>query len=453
MDLLSSSIKNAIQKNPLQTVVRDDHETVGRLFNTIPIFSNPRSVSTPRSFDGRTIWSSLLSPVKDQGLCGSCWAFASTGALASRFNIQSNNSLNIDLSETNVILCDFKGVESINHPERGADRYTALGLNRDSIIGTACTGNTLYDVYKYLYEIGTCTSKCISYTSLDTISINTSSLSTITSPIFIPTCSFISGPIGDMCSDFSIDYETGTEFGTPKQLYRALAFYTLPSDQEHIKKDIFLYGPIASAIKVYADFYTFDTQSIYTYDGTSPRVGGHAVEIVGWGTLDNKDYWLIKNSWGTQWGLGGYFMIARGSNECGIEENCIGCFPDYFYNLNYVFPLKGFPHMPASISKTRMDISTDLSTTGGGIDPTVGYTRRVLNTMQWLDLSAPKNIHPVDINTFVAGYIKLKESGLNSNNGIEKSYTWLYITILACFLFIVLLIFQYYHKTIQTKYK
>ncbi len=52
-------------------------------------------------------------------------------------------------------------------------------------------------------------------------------------------------------------------------------------------------------------------------------MGGHAVRMIGWGT-DSKtgtDYWLIQNSWGTSWGQNGAFWIARGSNECGIEEN------------------------------------------------------------------------------------------------------------------------------------
>jgi len=40
-------------------------------------------------------------------------------------------------------------------------------------------------------------------------------------------------------------------------------------------------------------------------------MGGHAVEVVGYGTQDSENYWIIKNSWGTTWGLSGYFMIAE----------------------------------------------------------------------------------------------------------------------------------------------
>ena len=49
-------------------------------------------------------------------------------------------------------------------------------------------------------------------------------------------------------------------------------------------------------------------------------MGYHAVEIIGWGTLKDEDYWLVSNSWGKKWGLNGLFMIRRGTNECGIED-------------------------------------------------------------------------------------------------------------------------------------
>jgi len=45
-----------------------------------------------------------------------------------------------------------------------------------------------------------------------------------------------------------------------------------------------------------------------------------AVKIIGWGTEDGHDYWLVANSWGTTSGLEGFFKIARGVNACGMES-------------------------------------------------------------------------------------------------------------------------------------
>ena len=55
----------------------------------------------------------------------------------------------------------------------------------------------------------------------------------------------------------------------------------------------------------------------HTYGG---MLGRHAVKIIGWGTENGNPYWLVANSWGKNWGgLGGFFKIYRGNNQCGIE--------------------------------------------------------------------------------------------------------------------------------------
>lgn len=49
------------------------------------------------------------------------------------------------------------------------------------------------------------------------------------------------------------------------------------------------------------------------------ELGGHAIRILGWGVEDGTPYWLVANSWNTDWGNNGFFKILRGSDECGIE--------------------------------------------------------------------------------------------------------------------------------------
>ncbi|VDM79476.1 unnamed protein product [Strongylus vulgaris] len=48
--------------------------------------------------------------------------------------------------------------------------------------------------------------------------------------------------------------------------------------------------------------------------------GGHAIKIIGWGVERGIPYWIVANSWNTDWGEDGYFRILRGKNECGIEQ-------------------------------------------------------------------------------------------------------------------------------------
>ncbi|KIH63214.1 hypothetical protein ANCDUO_06489 [Ancylostoma duodenale] len=48
--------------------------------------------------------------------------------------------------------------------------------------------------------------------------------------------------------------------------------------------------------------------------------GAHAVKIIGWGKENDVPYWLVANSWNTDWGENGYFRILRGENHCNIEK-------------------------------------------------------------------------------------------------------------------------------------
>ncbi len=51
-----------------------------------------------------------------------------------------------------------------------------------------------------------------------------------------------------------------------------------------------------------------------------PTAINHAIAIVGWGSQNGTNYWIVKNSWGTGWGENGYFRIIRGKNMCGINN-------------------------------------------------------------------------------------------------------------------------------------
>lgn len=59
---------------------------------------------------------------------------------------------------------------------------------------------------------------------------------------------------------------------------------------------------------------------VYNAIDCDKGVINHAAVIVGWGNLNQLDYWIVRNSWGPGWGIRGYFLIQRGVNKCKIES-------------------------------------------------------------------------------------------------------------------------------------
>ncbi len=88
--------------------------------------------------------------------------------------------------------------------------------------------------------------------------------------------------------------------------------------EDNIKSDIVQHGSVQAAFTVYDDLPTYKS-GVYRHTSGS-SVGGHSVTIIGWGTESGTPYWLVRNSWNTDWGDKGYFKIKRGNNECGIEN-------------------------------------------------------------------------------------------------------------------------------------
>ena len=108
---LSSELIAKIQAHPTLTMLRTSTKANEQQFSTLLQAKPMRGLELPDEFNGKEVWKDFLSPVKNQGRCGSCWAFASTSTLADRFNIQSQNKVHVNLSPVKVVLCDFQGKE------------------------------------------------------------------------------------------------------------------------------------------------------------------------------------------------------------------------------------------------------------------------------------------------------------------------------------------------------
>jgi cathepsin B len=107
-------------------------------------------------------------------------------------------------------------------------------------------------------------------------------------------------------------------------LYKSSKYYAT-GNVENTMNDIAAHGPVESGFSVYQDFMSYKS-GIYQHK-SGGLLGGHAVKVVGWGVENNVQFWIVANSWTTNWGEKGFFRIIKGRNECGFESQMITGLP------------------------------------------------------------------------------------------------------------------------------
>jgi cathepsin L len=218
-------------------------------------FISPHGVQLPASKDWRD--HGAVTPVKDQGHCGSCWSFSSTGALEGQ-HFRKTGKL-VSLSEQNLIDCSTK--------------YGNEG----------CNGGLMDQAFQYIKDNrGLDTEAWYPYDGQD------------------EKCRYDSGHSGATDAGF-MDVESGNE--------------------DKLKEAIATVGPVSVAIDASHESFQFYSQGVYYEPQCDSQQLDHGVLAVGYGTDEQsgQDYWLIKNSWGTVWGDQGYVKIARNrDNHCGV---------------------------------------------------------------------------------------------------------------------------------------
>lgn len=223
--------------------------------------TNPKDIELPRSVDWRQ--HGYVTPVKDQGHCGSCWAFSSTGALEGQ-HFRKTGDL-ISLSEQNLVDCSKK--------------YGNMG----------CDGGLMENAFKYIRDNhGVDTENSYPYEAHD------------------DKCRFKNRTVGADDKGF-IDIPSGDE----KKLTQAIA----------------IKGPVSVAIDASQESFRLYDGGVYDEPacGNQEENLDHGVLVVGYGTDPvHGDYYLVKNSWSETWGTSGYIKMARNKdNQCGIATSAV----------------------------------------------------------------------------------------------------------------------------------
>ncbi|KPA74666.1 cathepsin L-like protease (CPB) [Leptomonas pyrrhocoris] len=223
-----------------------------KLAATLPVVSADVSAA-PATKDWRD--EGAVTPVKDQGYCGSCWAFSAVGNIESQWKVAGHPL--VRLSEQQLVSCDD--------------------------VDMGCNGGIMDQAYDWL--------------------INSANGSVYTEESY----PYVSGSgLEPHCNDSS-DLVIGASIE---------GHVSIKQDEDVMAAWLAEHGPIAIAVDANA-FQSYRSGILTDCRGAQLN---HGVLLVGYNTTNEIPYWVIKNSWGADWGEGGYIRVRKGTNECLITE-------------------------------------------------------------------------------------------------------------------------------------
>lgn len=242
----------------------------------------------PASFDWRD--HGVLTPVKDQSSCGSCWAESAVENIESVVFIHGQNRTGSPtaLSVEQLIECDPHDY--------------------------ACYGGYPSHAFEYVVDAGLATDADYPYDMNGKVIC-------LANQTFNETC-------GDgICDDPPLtNYcDLTCSYGQHPVFARISSWESLSTDETQIAAYLATNNPISVAIDasgalgVLAPWLQFYHSGVANPKHCSTTVLDHAVLIVGYGEENGTPYWTVRNSWGEKWGEHGYFRLIRGQGRCGIN--------------------------------------------------------------------------------------------------------------------------------------
>ncbi len=254
--------------------------------NPMPTMS---SSDLPSQFSWRNhMGGDWTTPARDQGSCGSCWAFSAIGAMEAGINIASwYPTTNIDLSEQYILSCLSAAGSCSGGWPSSAIQY----------IKSTSSGNTGNSVNGVPIE------SCMSYQASHHI------------------------PCSDKCDDWDyVDLSSDGVLWEVENFGVTSGNTNSPDYWDLLKSWVYTYGPLS--VDMYASsgwnaFWSNNNNPNSVYEGTESGVTNHAVTLVGWKddvTVKDGGYWIVKNSWGTGWGYNGFYNCAYGSLRHGDRD-------------------------------------------------------------------------------------------------------------------------------------
>jgi putative hemolysin len=239
------------------------------------------AVGVPSSFDWRNYsGQNWMTPVKNQGSCGSCWAFSTVGAVEAIYNISTGNpSLDLDLSEEYLV--------------------------SDCLSGNSCCGGWMSTALTFVRDTGIPDEACLPYIDGSSCGCGSGTCNS--------NCTYrTGGSCSDAtCSNRCLDWQS--------RLRTIDAVGGVYPSQSQIKQSVVDNGPLTVAMGILksGDYWDGDI-----YRCTDDESVNHGVVIVGYNDAGGSGgYWIVKNSWGPGWNGNGYFKVGYG--ECAIEQYAV----------------------------------------------------------------------------------------------------------------------------------